>query len=78
MTLAVYGRLPKNTETKTWLKNALRAAIADYDTVWMSKPRLTETGLSRYYGSGSGRHRKSRRATLMRSTNLTQIKTSWT
>ena len=54
MTLAVYGRLPKNTETKTWLKNALRAAIADYDTVWMSKPRLTETGLSRYYGSGLG------------------------
>ncbi len=54
MALAVYDRLPKRTETKTWLKNVLRAAIKDYYTVWMSKPRLTETGLSRYYGSGLG------------------------
>ena len=54
MALAVYDRLPKKTETKTWLKNVLRAAITDYYTVWMSKPRLTETGLSRYYGSGLG------------------------
>ena len=47
-------QLPKKTETKTWLKSVFRAAIKDYYTVWMSKPRLTETGLSRYYGSGLG------------------------
>ena len=54
MSLAVYHRLPKNTESKTWLRTVFRAAIKDYYTVWMSKPRLTEIGLSRYYGSGLG------------------------
>ena len=54
MALAVYEHLPKKTESTTWLKNVFRAAIKDYYTVWMSKPRLTETGLSRYYGSGLG------------------------
>ena len=54
MALAVYEHLPKHTASKTWLKNVFRAAIKDYYTVWRSKPRLTETGLSRYYGSGLG------------------------
>ena len=54
MALAVYEHLPKHTARKTWLENVLRAAIQEYYTVWMSKPRLTETGLSRYYGNGLG------------------------
>lgn len=54
MTLAVYERLPKNPETKAWLKKVILAAIKEYHGVWMNKDRLTETGLSRYYGSGVG------------------------
>jgi len=54
MALAVYKHLPKNSEHNRWLKNVLGAAIEDYYGVWMNKDRLTETGLSRYYGSGIG------------------------
>ncbi len=54
MTLAVYERLPKSLETKAWLKKGILAAIKEYHGVWMNKDRLTETGLSRYYGSGLG------------------------
>lgn len=54
MGLAVYEHLPKNDEAKTWLARVFRAAIKEYSTVWMSKPRLTETGLSRFYGEGLG------------------------
>ena len=54
MGLAVYEHLPKNGEAQTWLARVFRAAIKEYSTVWMSKPRLTETGLSRYYGEGLG------------------------
>lgn len=54
MGLAVYEHLPKKDEAQTWLARVFRAAIKEYYTVWMSKPRLTETGLSRYYGEGLG------------------------
>jgi alpha,alpha-trehalase len=52
MGLAVYEHLSKNKEAQTWLAQVFRAAIKEYHTVWMSKPRLTETGLSRFYGEG--------------------------
>lgn len=54
MALAVYEHLPGNVETKTWLKSVFLAAIKEYHEVWMNEDRLTETGLSRYYGSGIG------------------------
>jgi alpha,alpha-trehalase len=52
--LAVYHHLPKNEETQLWLARVFRAAIKEYYTVWMSPPRLTETGLSRFYGEEIG------------------------
>jgi alpha,alpha-trehalase len=52
--LAVYDHLPKNEETQLWLARVFRAAIKEYYTVWMSPPRLTDTGLSRFYGEGIG------------------------
>src|SRR5262245_8902433 len=52
--LAVYDQLPKNKETELWLARVFRAAIKEYYTVWMSPPRLTDTGLSRFYGEGIG------------------------
>ena len=54
MALAVYKHLPENTETKTWLQNVFRTASQEYRTVWMNEDRLTEMGLSRYFGSGIG------------------------
>lgn len=54
MGLAVYEHLPKNGEAKAWLARVFRAAIKEYATVWMTTPRLTDTGLSRYYGEGLG------------------------
>ena len=41
-------------ENKIWLKKALAYSIKEYNTVWISSDRMTPTGLSRYYGSGSG------------------------
>jgi alpha,alpha-trehalase len=52
--LAVYDHLPKNEETQLWLARVFRAAIKEYYTVWTSPPRLTETGLSRFYGERIG------------------------
>lgn len=52
--LAVYDHLPKNEETQLWLARVFRAAIKEYYAVWMSPPRLTDTGLSRFYGEGIG------------------------
>jgi alpha,alpha-trehalase len=52
--LAVYDHLSKNEATKLWLARVFRAAIKEYYTVWMSPPRLTDTGLSRFYGEGIG------------------------
>lgn len=42
---------------KKWLAAALKAAMAEYHNVWLSKDRLVKIGsneLSRYYDSGSG------------------------
>ena len=54
MALAVYKHLPQNRASKEWLKKVLQAAIKEYRTVWMAQKRLTETGLSRYCGEGTG------------------------
>ncbi len=44
------------TENKNppWLKDAVAAAIREYETVWMGPDRMTSTGLSRYHGKGLG------------------------
>lgn len=57
MALQVYSRLdPANeTDNKEWLRNAIQAAIKEYHTVWMSRPRFDEkTWLSRYRPEGLG------------------------
>jgi alpha,alpha-trehalase len=54
MALAVYQKLPHDDESRAWLARALRAAIREYESVWTVAPRLTETGLSRYFGTGLG------------------------
>jgi len=37
------------TQDKSWLRNALKVAIGEYEKVWTSGYRLTENGLSRYW-----------------------------
>ena len=54
MILAVYEHLPKSRSTKEWLRDVLDAAILEYQSVWMNPDRLTKTGLSRYWDTGSG------------------------
>ncbi len=54
MMRAVYERLPRNAESLKWLEMVLRAAIREYRDVWRGRDRLTETGLSRYFDSGTG------------------------
>jgi len=54
MALAVYEKLPRDDDSHAWLARALRAAVREYETVWTVEPRLTKTGLSRYFGSGLG------------------------
>ena len=49
MISAVYA---SGGESKPWLEKSLRAAMKEYFEVWMNPDRLTETGLSRYFGSG--------------------------
>jgi len=41
-------------KNKLWLHKATYYAIKEYLTVWTASDRLTSTGLSRYFGSGSG------------------------
>lgn len=50
---AVYGHL-EGQDRNAWLAAVIRAAIHEYEAVWTSPPKLTETGLSRYYASGIG------------------------
>ncbi|MEJ2342846.1 MAG: trehalase family glycosidase [Gemmatimonadales bacterium] len=50
---AVYGHLD-GQDRNAWLAAVIRAAIHEYEAVWTSPPKLTETGLSRYYASGIG------------------------
>ena len=54
MLLAVFERLEKNAKNIKWLSNGLKAAIKEYTTVWTSEPKITNNGLSRYYGEGLG------------------------
>lgn len=49
---AVYERSPRKPEDKAWLERGMRAAIKEYESVWMNKERLTPMGLSRYFGEG--------------------------
>ncbi|MGD8777560.1 MAG: alpha,alpha-trehalase [Ignavibacteria bacterium] len=50
---AVYNHL-KDENKKEWLTKLLNASIKEYNTVWMSEHKLTETKLSRYFGTGIG------------------------
>ncbi|MEJ2110446.1 MAG: trehalase family glycosidase [Acidobacteriota bacterium] len=54
MALAVYEELPKNPSSKQWLENVFRCSIKEYHQVWMNEDHLTDTGLSRYFGTGLG------------------------
>ncbi|CAG8552681.1 8242_t:CDS:2 [Paraglomus occultum] len=55
MALKVYERLPEDEEKKSWLAEVFRAAIKEYQTVWMASPRYdSHTGLSRYHPTGIG------------------------
>ncbi|MEJ2628953.1 MAG: trehalase family glycosidase, partial [bacterium] len=54
MIKAVYEHLQKNRESRRWLIKVIKAAIYEYEKVWMNPHHLTETGLSRYAGSGKG------------------------
>lgn len=51
---AVYQALPQNADTRSWYRNSMKLALKEYKTVWMANPRLTDIGLSRYYGEGIG------------------------
>ena len=49
----IYRNNPK--VSKEWLSRNLRMVIKEYETVWMEKGvRLTNNGLSRFYGEGIG------------------------
>ncbi|MBU1680572.1 MAG: trehalase [Bacteroidetes bacterium] len=54
LALEVYKCLPKNSESKEWLKVLLISSIKEYKTVWMSEHKLTPTKLNRYFGTGIG------------------------
>jgi alpha,alpha-trehalase len=41
-------------QDESWLLDALRLAIKEYNEVWTNEPKLTDTRLSRYYDVGSG------------------------
>jgi alpha,alpha-trehalase len=50
---AVYEHL-EGQDRDAWFAEVIRTAIREYETVWTRPPKLTETGLSRYYASGIG------------------------
>ncbi|MEW6193639.1 MAG: trehalase family glycosidase [Bacteroidota bacterium] len=54
LAIAVYNELPRDQESKEWLKKLLNASIKEYKTVWMSRPKLCSNKLSRYYDKGIG------------------------
>ncbi|QXD16602.1 hypothetical protein GQ464_006565 [Rhodocaloribacter litoris] len=51
---AVYEHLPAGPARDAWLRDVMTTALREYETVWTAPPKLTETGLSRYYGRGIG------------------------
>ena len=53
MARAVYEHL-EDPERDAWFAEVIGTAIREYQTVWTRPPKLTETGLSRYYASGIG------------------------
>ena len=54
MATAVYEHLPPTEQRREWLRYVILAAIQEHETVWLAAHRLTETGLSRYFGRGMG------------------------
>lgn len=46
--------LQHSNQPKQWIEEVLRTAMHEYTHVWTEEPRLTHTGLSRYYGEGLG------------------------
>ena len=54
MVRAVYGKLPRTDASRAWLREALEAAIDEYQQVWMNKDHVTTGGLNRYFDTGRG------------------------
>lgn len=55
MALRVYDKIKHKPYALDFLREAMRAAIKDYYSTWMCKPRLDEkSGLSKYHPSGLG------------------------
>ncbi|KAJ5770008.1 uncharacterized protein N7511_002059 [Penicillium nucicola] len=55
MALRVYERIKTEPDSKEFLRNSVLAGIKDYNSVWVSAPRLDpESGLSRYRPEGWG------------------------
>jgi len=54
MAIAVYRHLPENSENDTWMREVCRTIIREYRQVWTHPDRMTDTGLSRYFGEGAG------------------------
>ena len=46
--------LKHQKQPQAWIEDVLRTAMHEYAHVWTEEPRLTQTGLSRYYGQGIG------------------------
>ena len=51
---AVSEHLPAGEDRDAWFAEVIRTAIREYETVWTIPPKVTETGLSRYYATGIG------------------------
>lgn len=55
MAIRVYDKIQKEDYARDFLRRATLAAIKEYHSVWMAKPRFDEeTGLSRYHPDGLG------------------------
>ncbi len=54
LVIEVYKKLPKSKSSRSWLAVCLKACIDEYYNVWIGKDRITNTGLSRYYGNCIG------------------------
>jgi alpha,alpha-trehalase len=51
---AVCKHLPAGEDRDAWFAEVIRTAIREYEAVWTTPPKVTETGLSRYYAAGIG------------------------